>query len=114
MNTLEVSVQRFCWDCNYCNKLYASKYSRDLHIKRMHTPAKCPICDVVFPSFNLYRKHYNMEHSNARNNGIDQKFNGKRSKIALDESIKLEETPALSKKRKNSDTQIKGESFKNI
>lgn len=114
MNSSELSVQKVCWVCDYCNQMYASKYNRDLHIKQIHIATKCEICSVVFSSISLWRKHYNKEHSNgvqstARNEGIGQKLNEKQ-----DKSRKSTKMPASSKKKRKSDTHIKGESFEGI
>lgn len=56
-------IQEFCWDCEYCNKFYATKSYRDKHMKRMHTAATCSICLETFPSISLLRKHHNNQHS---------------------------------------------------
>lgn len=112
-DSTELPVQKFCWDCKYCNKLYASKYNLDLHIERMHTVAKCAICGEVFLSISLLRKHHNEHHSNDVEL-LSAQNDGKCSKTTPDKSRKLTKMPASSEKKKNRDTQIKGESFENI
>lgn len=111
---LELCVQKICWNCNYCNKVYASKSNLNVHIRTMHIAAKCAICGVIFPSISLWRKHHNDEHSNhaaqcrIQVDGIGQKSN-EHSKIAQIEPRKLNEPVTSSKKMTKRD--LEGEVF---
>lgn len=117
-DSLELCVQKICWNCNYCNKVYASKSYRDSHISKMHIAVKCAICGVVFPSINLFRKHHNGEHSkhvkqsHDRDDVIGQKSSKEHSKITRNEPRKLNKTAALSMRMTESDK--KGELFWNV
>lgn len=108
-DSLELCVQKICWNCIYCNKVYASKRNRDSHIRNMHTAAKCAICGVVFPSINLLRKHHNNEHSDCaerlhdRVDVIDRKSSGEYSKIVQNERRNLTRTAASSKRKTKSE-----------
>lgn len=122
---LELTVQKYCWKCDYCNKLYATKFSRDSHVKRIHTAIVCSLCIEVFTSMNLFIKHHNSQHS------IDVKNLCTRPDDIVVNSNSNREHPELSsgrhdlnqltgtsgfsmKKENNDDTQSKGELFENI
>lgn len=102
------SVELNCWNCEYCNKVYASKSNRDSHIKLLHMPVQCPTCGGVFSSISLFRKHHNSEHSNGAKKPTTP-YHGI-GPISID----LTETPSSWRRERIGDAQVENEFFKNI